>query len=357
MDSPSVSVVMSVFNGQAFLTEAIESILGQTFRDFEFLVIDDGSTDKTAEILASYAARDDRLHVVRHENRGRTASLNTGIGLAKGKYIARMDADDVALPNRLEQQVAFMERHLRVGLLGGAYEKIDSEGVSLGNVCSPLEDSEIRSVMLHYNPMCHPAVIMRRQMVLDVGGYRRAFSESEDYDLWLRMAERCQLANLEQRILRYRIHPRQVSIANAIHQTLCVLAARSAAELRMRGKADPLSGVDKITPRLLGKLGVATGEIRETLLSAYTHWLSALELNDPEAALRVIDNLLDLAGSGCIDRPTVADAWLKAASIHYRQHRPVEALRSALRGILVRPVVAGRPIKRAVIRLSAALRS
>src|SRR5260370_12285217 len=157
MNSPAtVSVVMSVFNGQAFLSEAIESILGQTLREFEFLVIDDGSTDKTSEILAEYVNRDERIRVLRHENKGRAASLNVGIGLATGKYIARMDADDVALPYRLAEQMEFMERHPEVGLLRGAIELLSATGRAIKTSQPPLQDTEINSLILRYNPMFHP---------------------------------------------------------------------------------------------------------------------------------------------------------------------------------------------------------
>jgi glycosyltransferase involved in cell wall biosynthesis len=248
MDSRNVSVVMSVFNGHAFLEEAVESILSQTYRDYEFVIVDDGSTDKTPEILAAYASRDERVRVLHHENKGRAASLNIGIGLAKGKYIARMDADDVALPHRLEEQVEFMERHPEVGMLGGAFELISTRGRVLKTVRFPSEDSEIRSVILTYNPICHPTVVMRKDVAMASGGYRKALLDADDYDLWLRISERSQLANLEKCVLRYRIHSRQVSIQNMRHQKMSVLAARGAALRRRAGGPDPLSDIEQITP-------------------------------------------------------------------------------------------------------------
>jgi glycosyl transferase family 2 len=268
MSSPTVSVVMSVYNGQAFLAKAVESILGQSFRDFEFVIIDDGSTDRTAQILAAYASRDSRFRVVRHENKGRTESLNIGIRLAQGKYIARMDADDVSLPHRLQVQVDFMELHTEVGLLSGSYERISGDGL-LDRVRLPLLDDEIRSMMLRENAMCHPAVMMRKEVAIACGGYRKVFSESEDYDLWLRMSERSQLANLEQPILQYRVHPKQASIVNSRHQMLCVLAARTAASFRKQGRPDPFSGAEQITPKLLRKLGVTRAEIQDCLLASH----------------------------------------------------------------------------------------
>lgn len=357
MNSPTVSVVMSVFNGQIFLAEAVESILNQTFRDFELLVIDDGSTDGTFEILAKYARNDERVRVHSHENKGRAASLNLGIGFAKGSYIARMDADDIALPDRLKDQMQFMERHPEVGLLGGAYERITREGLALNTVWPPLEDSEIRRRLLSDNPMCHPAILMRKDVAVASGGYRKALLDADDYDLWLRIAERCQLANLNQVVLRYRIHGKQVSIANSIHQSLCVLAARAAAALRTRGEPDPLSNVEEITPRLLGTLGVTQAETKETLLGVYNYWIETLGESDPEATLRVIAGFLRVAEPECVGRAVLANAWLKAAGIHYKQGRLKEALFSAMRAFWSRPIVMGRPVKKAFLRLAGALKS
>lgn len=357
MNAPSISVVMSVFNGEAFLSEAIESILEQTCRDFEFLVIDDGSSDKTAEILADYASRDRRIRVVRHENKGRAASLNIGISLAAGGYIARMDADDVALPHRLQDQLDFMERHLEVGLLGGAAEIINRAGRISSIYRPPLEDSEIRLKLFRNNVFFHPTVIMRNEVVRDSGGYRKALLDADDYDLWLRIAERSQMANLPGPVLRYRIHSEQVSVQNLRHQVLCVLAACAAASVRRGGGIDPLSHIEEITPQFLDSLGVKIEEIRQALLDRYTYWIDVLGPNEPEAVLRVIEGLLQLPVAERIsDRSVLANTWLKAAGIHYRQGRSGRAIISAGRAVLVRPIVAGRPVKRTFARLATALK-
>ena len=353
---PTVSVVMSVYNGEAFLPEAIESILGQTLREFEFLVIDDGSKDGTAEILGGYASRDRRVRVVRHENKGRVTSLNVGIGLATGKYIARMDADDVAMPYRLAEQIEFMERHPEVGLLGGAVELISVTGQVVKTARPPLDDSAIKSLMLRYNPMFHPTVVMRKDVALAAGGYRKALLDADDYDLWLRMSERSRLANLGKTMVQYRIHSEQVSIRNLEHQTQCVLAARAAATLRKRGAADPLSAVEEITPQLLETLGVTAAETQEALLRAYGYWTEILEQIDSEAALRVIEGLLQLPGAESFPRSMLANAWLKAAGIHYGRGRGGKALACAGRAILIRPVVLGRPVKLALTRIAAGLK-
>jgi hypothetical protein len=289
MSSPIVSVVMSVFNGQAFLLEAIDSILAQTFKDYEFVIIDDGSTDKTAEILAEYSRRDQRIRVHRHENKGRAASLNIGIEMSKSPYVARMDADDISMPNRLKEQVEFMERHPAVGLLSGTYELIDVEGHLIGTIPLLPRDEEIKQAMLVNNAMCHPAVMMRREVAIVCGGYRKAFLDADDYDLWLRISERSQLANLEQPILQYRIHSKQVSVVNSNHQMLCVLAARTAAAFRKQGRPDPLSGVEHITPELLRNLGVTTAEIKECLLTSHKSSVKPPGGSDSETVLSVVE--------------------------------------------------------------------
>jgi glycosyltransferase involved in cell wall biosynthesis len=353
MEGPSVSVLMSVFNGQAFLSEAIESILRQTFRDFEFVIIDDGSTDDTSEILSAYANRDARVLVFHHDNKGRAESLNIGMSFAKGQYIARMDADDIALRDRLQEQYDFMQCHPEVGLLSGAYERISSDGQLLDIVRPPLRDDQIRLMMLRTSAMCHPAVMMRKEIALLAGGYRASLLDADDYDLWLRMSEHTQMANLENTILRYRVHPKQASVANSISQALCVIAARTAAMRRKLGEPDPLSGVEEVTPQLLRKLGVATAEIQDSLLANYGNWMELLNTKDPDAALRIVQGFLQMADSELTKRSALADAWLKAAAIYYRHGRLGKALLYACRGILVRPIVVGRPAKRIFTKLVA----
>jgi hypothetical protein len=345
MSSPAVSVVMSVYNGQAFLAEAIESVLGQTYRDFEFVIIDDGSTDNTPDILAEYASRDARIRIHRHANKGRAESLNIGVSVAKGEYIARMDADDIALPDRLQEQMRFMASHPEVGLVGGAMELITADGRVFKTVRYPLEDSAIRSVILEYSPFAHPTVIVRKEVVLASGGYRKALLDADDYDLWLRMSERTQLANLEKCVLRYRVHPDQVSITNMTHQTLCVLAASAAAQQRTNGGADPLGDIQEITPQVVESLGVTQQKIHAAVVGVYGWWISQLKDINSEMALALVEKLTQLSHSGPVEPRILADAWLAAAHIHYKQKEPATALAFAGRALLFRPI---DPIRRAL---------
>jgi glycosyltransferase involved in cell wall biosynthesis len=341
MSSPKVSVVMSVFNGQEFLPDAVKSVLAQTFRDFEFLIIDDGSTDGTPEILNSFEKQDKRVRIIRHANKGRAESLNVGIGLTNGEYIARMDADDIAFPYRLEEQIVFMEKHPGVGLLSGAYERVASDGRILDTVRPPLRDDEIRLMMLRTSAMCHPAVMMKRDIVMLSGGYRKALLDADDYDLWLRMSERTQLANLPQTILRYRVHSKQASISNSGSQSMCVVAARTAASFRNLGKPDPLADIDVITPQFLLGLGVPMTEIHDALVANYLNWLELLKKTDSQAALRLIQEFITIASSTNVNRVELANAWLAAARIHYKQKKLGRALGFAGRALLFRPSVVG----------------
>ena len=336
-----ISVVMSVFNGQSFLSEAVDSILGQSFDDFEFVIIDDGSTDQTSDILRRYAARDARIRIHRHNNMGRTQSLNVGIRIAHGKYIARMDADDVSLPNRFQEQFSFMEGHPDVGLLGGASQLISGDGRVLDAIRYPTQDSEIRAAMRVGNPICHPSAFLRKELVLAVGGYRKPFDESEDYDLWLRISERSQLANLGKFVLQYRIHPDQASIKSMRHQQECVLAARAAAKVRSQGLADPLSEIEEVGPELLERLGVTKAMVDEHMLGGFYYWINILEKPYPQAALRAINQVLDQRDSRQLSRPALADIYVRAAALHYRLGKGLSTMWSLIRAIVSSPAITG----------------
>jgi hypothetical protein len=196
---------MSVFNDVEFVDAALQSVLGQSLRDFELLVVDDASADGSAAALAR--VDDPRLRVIRNEtNLGLTRSLVKGLTQARGRYVARMDADDVALPWRLDRQVAFMETHPDVGVLGGDCELIDAEDRPLGPATYPTTDLEIRWRSLLANPFAHPTVMLRRDVLTRFGlTYDPAFRTAQDYDLWVRLLGVTRGANLGEPILRYRM--------------------------------------------------------------------------------------------------------------------------------------------------------
>ncbi len=207
---PRVSILMAAYNAENFLSQALDDLLAQTWRDFELIVVNDRSTDATAAVLQSYALRDDRIVAVRNErNLGLPASLNRGIEHCRAPVIARADADDRYMPDRLERQLDYLDAHPEVGLLSCAVEKIDKDGRSLFVTRFPTKDGEIRMRELFVNCFSHPGSVFRRALVQEVGGYDEAFLTSQDADLWLRLRRRTKAANLDIPLVRYRKHPQQ----------------------------------------------------------------------------------------------------------------------------------------------------
>ena len=206
--APTVSVVMPVYNARRYLAEAVDSVLAQTLTDFELIAVDDGSTDDSLQVLREYEARDARVRVITRVNTGIVGALNDGLVAARGHFIARMDSDDLCLPERFEKQVAFLRAHPDHVLVGSQVLLIDPEGAAL----CPKRDSEytherIDWAHLHHRwPMVHPSVMMRREAVAAVGGYRDKYQWLEDLDLFLRLAEIGKLAALPDVLLRYRLH-------------------------------------------------------------------------------------------------------------------------------------------------------
>jgi glycosyltransferase involved in cell wall biosynthesis len=210
---PIVSVLLPVFNGGRYLAEAVESILNQTFRNFEMLIIDDGSTDQTPGILRSFAARDPRIRVVTKPNEGYTKALLAGLSLARGKYIARMDADDISHPDRFAAQVAFLDENPACAVVGSAIRIIDPEGDPLSHRRYPLAHSEIDFAHVYKGEcsLAHPSTMIRRSSLDEAGGYRPEFEPAEDFELWTRLGEKGELANLPSELLSYRLHPKSTS--------------------------------------------------------------------------------------------------------------------------------------------------
>lgn len=206
VEDPQVSVVMPVYNAVSFVELAVDSILGQSLSDFEFIVVDDGSTDSSGRLLENMANKDRRISVYRNEtNIGYRKSLNIGLKMARGKYVARMDADDISLPKRLELQLNFLEAHNDVGVLGTDAYIVDMHGKVMGQRCVPPSHGPIMWTMCFTSPLIHPSVMFRRKMLRDIGGYNsRVFAE--DYDLWWRLSHFTMLHNLNIKLFLLRKH-------------------------------------------------------------------------------------------------------------------------------------------------------
>jgi GT2 family glycosyltransferase len=226
---PAVSVVMPARDAEPYVRRAIDSILSQTFADFEFVIVDDGSTDRTADIVAGYAMRDPRVALVRRPHSGVAAALNEGCRLARGRYLARMDADDVSVPTRLERQVAFLDANREVGILGGNIHEFTESGPAPSVWRRPTEHHVIGWFLLFGNPIAHPTVAMRRDVFERVGPYRAG--ACEDYDLWLRAFAVTKMANLPSVLVEYCIREDQVSRINPARGSVTRLQRESLAGL------------------------------------------------------------------------------------------------------------------------------
>lgn len=347
MTNPTVSVVMSVLNGERFLTEAIDSILRQTFDDFEFIIINDGSTDSTYSILKSYEKNDNRLIVVNQENRGLIEALNIGCSLARGELIARMDADDVALPDRFSRQVSVFQRNDKLCLLGSGITVITADGRIIEDQCFPASHNEIEIGFLNgMVSFCHPAVMMRKSAFTAVGGYRKALRDAEDYDLWLRMSEHGEVQNLSDLLLKYRRHPAQVSIRNLRQQKISHLAAQAASICRKKGNRDPLDSVLEINTSVLEIIGVSRVWQRQFVLRSYLVSIETMYLaNENDAAYHAIEELYGLPEWGDAESYYVADCHLLNAKLLLRQQQIFSYLCQLVRAFIAHPPIAVRALR------------
>ncbi|CAA6820078.1 MAG: Glycosyl transferase family 2 [uncultured Sulfurovum sp.] len=200
-----ISVVMSVYNAEKYLDEAIESIINQTYRNFEFIIINDGSNDKSLEIIKKYKNQDERIVLISRENRGLISSLNEGIERAKGKYIARMDADDISLSTRFEEQIKFMEENSDVGVCGTGIIGFGLDIDSSVNFYTT-SNEQLKAELLFSSIFAHPTVVIRKNLIDTYNlYYDEGFKYAEDFELWVRMAEYTKFANIKKPLLKYRI--------------------------------------------------------------------------------------------------------------------------------------------------------
>jgi glycosyltransferase involved in cell wall biosynthesis len=227
--APVISVLMAVHNGEKFLAKAVESILDQTFGDFEFLIVDDGSVDNSKAMLSTYAARDARVRIISQSNQGLTKSLNIALQSARGEFIARFDADDISLPRRFEQQVSALRSDPSLVLIGSEVELITDDGLFLGVRAHATNHREIRKRLLlgDGSALTHPAVMIRQSSLKAIGGYDETFPVAQDLDLFLRLSEIGGVSNLADTLLLWRQHDSSV---NRTHTELWASVKRRAIE-------------------------------------------------------------------------------------------------------------------------------
>ncbi len=235
---PKLTILMPVHNGETYLDTAIASVIEQDFRSFEFVIVDDASTDATPDILSRWTGRDSRILVLRSPERGGIAkSLNIGLVHARGTYIGRQDADDICLPGRLARQVALLDAEQDVVLVGANYDLIDRDGEIIGRMCLDHPSSVIQ-YLLHFGNAVggHGQVMFRRTAAVDSGAYREQYELSEDYDLWARLSHLGRIVILPEIGMRHRLHDRRYSVLHAQHQRVSWTAVSSRMLNRLLGR-------------------------------------------------------------------------------------------------------------------------
>lgn len=253
---PKISVLLPAFNAVETIRETVSSVLTQTESDFEFLIVDDGSTDGTAEAVAQMVMGDERVKLMVQENAGMAVTLNRLIDQSRGRYLARIDADDLAEPTRFAKQFEFMESNPNCVLVGSSVLNIDGDGDPYGVTTFPADHEAIESRLLSGSGgIMHPSVMMRRSVVQKVGGFALDLPVAEDQDLWLRMARMGHLANLQEPLTRYRVHPQNMSFVrqaegrDALHRLLEKAHAVRGLEFIQRDNAEvelePVSAWDR----------------------------------------------------------------------------------------------------------------
>jgi hypothetical protein len=268
---------MPVYNATEHLDEALQSLAGQTYENLEIIVVDDGSDDDCAGALARWQASDERIVVLRQEHAGLPAALNNGCNHAHGKYIARLDSDDVAFADRIERQVHFLEARTDVALLGGGALFLDEEGTQFATVGYPVAHDELVGALETTCPFVHSAVVMRADAFREVGGYREMFPRSEDYDLWLRLSERFTIANLAEPVVGYRIHAGQTTLATLDDQARWLLIAHASHRVRVDSGSDPLESGERRTWRgWFDQLGIDEADLTAARVEARVWYAKTL---------------------------------------------------------------------------------
>jgi hypothetical protein len=352
--APAVSVVMSVYNGGQFLNQAVESILAQTLPDFEFIIINDGSTDRTGEILERFT--DERIVRMNQDHAGLTRALNRGLSAARGDYIARIDADDMAQPERLEKQLAFLQNNPDIILVGSNCHNIDRNGTILSTTNFPGENAHIKWRLLFHNCIPHSSVMFHKEEILKLGGYDNTITCAQDYDLWLRVAEKYSIANLEEPLVSYRIpHEAAISSTHAAEQKKMAEQIQQAVFEKLHvpldtrwddvrelcrllyfdGTVKNIAAIETLFAQLYSAFchsafaaGIPPAALQELKIDPYTKlaWLYCAA-GSREGCIRCIHEALDSGFQGvfqnCNTTPDAAERFIAPALEQYYSRAPV----------------------------------
>ena len=204
MKSSKISVIMAVYNGMPYVRQAVKSIIEQSYKNFEFIIVDDASTDETSNFLKSL--KDKRIKIINNsKNIGLAASLNEALKVASGQYIARMDADDISSSKRLETQLRYMEGHPQIALCGCWVDLINKDGKVIGEKKYPLKDQDIKNALKWYQPVVHPTFMAKNNFYKEMRGYNKLFDYAEDYELLVRAMKKYKFANISKKLLLWRL--------------------------------------------------------------------------------------------------------------------------------------------------------
>jgi glycosyltransferase involved in cell wall biosynthesis len=224
-----ISIICSIYNSNKTLPQMIESVLNQTYKNFELILINDGSIDNSLKIIQEFADKDNRIVIIDKKNSGLTKSLNVGLKKAKGKYIARIDADDIWYPDKLQKQIDFLERNLYYALIGTAYNEIDENGkVIFQKQRLPLliTDEEIRNNIAKFNPFFHSSVMFRKEILDIIGFYNEEFKYTQDYEFWIRIMTKYKVTNLPEVLASRRYSDNMISIKKEKEQRMYAIKAK-----------------------------------------------------------------------------------------------------------------------------------
>jgi hypothetical protein len=357
--SPRVSVVMTTYNRERYVDVAIQSVLEQSFTDFEFVIVDDGSTDGTAAIIRRHAASDARIHVITQANQGISKAANAGCRAARGDFIARFDSDDICMPDRLMRQVTFLDANPGYAVVSGTGAMLADKGLTghefrLGPALQPLSRLLDETCCI-----VQPAVMMRRQAFETFGPYRQCFEFAEDYDLWLRIADSCELVNLDgPPLIQYRIHPGQASATHLRRQALSTLAAQVATRIRRATGIDPLDDVEELTPASFAKMGISELDVEaavaELRLTRSLNGAASATVDEWQAMAACLSELRDAKGWPAYPRSVhrlaatlQRELAIRRCKLFYHAGSPLRAIGSGLAACVRHPSIVARAAARA----------
>lgn len=276
MTLPELSIVMSVFNGSTRLRETIESVLTQTHRQYEFIIIDDGSTDESLDIIREYAANDPRIRVLSQENVGLAASLNRGIREAKGRLIARQDAGDTSHPSRLESQLSYLAMNPHVKILGTQFNYVVN-GLIVDTIRFPSSSMDIRNTMFNSCCIMHGTAIFEKESFWDVGGYREEFKCGQDYELWIRFTAKYHAENLSEILYDYHIETSSTTFSRLPDQVYFTHLARWSHYYYQLGQ---------------NRIDFEMKNLRYKVLGGYLYWLGVVMGADNRVAIPLLENAI-----------------------------------------------------------------